>query len=142
MRKIILLIVFVFAFIRPVSALDVSIPEAPDAAEEYMPEDTESFGDGVWYLFKLVIGKIHPEIVEASGICLSVVRGDKSLCIGFGSIGFTSPALQFIGNMCFHLAAADTAHRYRAEKNIADQYGDTFHSLAQTNLSESRNEAT
>lgn len=73
MRKIILLIVFAFAFIRPVSALDVSIPEAPDVAEEYMPEDTESFGDGVWYIFKLVIGKIHPEIVEASGICLSVV---------------------------------------------------------------------
>lgn len=73
MRKIVLLILLFFVFIRPVSALDVTIPEAPDSAEEYMPEDTESFGEGVWYILKLAIGKIHPEIGEASGICLSIV---------------------------------------------------------------------
>lgn len=73
MKKLTILILLSFLLIRPVSALEMAPPEAPDSAEEYMPEDTQSFGDGVWYILKLVVKKVNPELAEASGICLSVM---------------------------------------------------------------------
>ena len=38
-----------------------------------MPEDTESFSEGLWYILKTGISKIRPDITEASGICLALI---------------------------------------------------------------------
>ena len=57
----------------PVSATDFSPPSVPDAGEEYMPPDTESFSEGLWYIIKSAIEKLNPSIVQAAGICLSLI---------------------------------------------------------------------
>lgn len=73
MRKVLFLVILTFLFITPVSAMEFTAPTAPDGALEYMPQDTESFGQGLWYVLKSALGNLMPEIAEAAGTCLSVM---------------------------------------------------------------------
>lgn len=73
MRKILLTIVLFSAFVIPVSAMEFSAPTVPDVGEKYMPEDTESFGEGVWYIFKSAVSAVQPELAQSGKICLSLI---------------------------------------------------------------------
>ena len=73
MRKILLLIILIFTFIMPVSAMEFTAPSAPDEALEYMPENTESFGEGLWFVVKSAVSNLMPAVAEAAGTCLSVM---------------------------------------------------------------------
>lgn len=73
MRRIILLILIAGFLIFPVKAMEFAAPNVPEDAEEFMPEDTESFSEGLWYVIKTAITKLQPSIAEAAGICLSLI---------------------------------------------------------------------
>lgn len=73
MRKLILLIFIIASLVTPVCAMEFTAPEAPESAQEYMPEDTESFAEGLWYVIKSAIAKLQPSIAEAAGICLALI---------------------------------------------------------------------
>lgn len=73
MKRLLMLIVIIALFAIPVSAVDFTAPEAPDSAQVYMPPDTESFGEGLWYVFKTALAELQPRFAEASGICLSLI---------------------------------------------------------------------
>lgn len=73
MRKILIIIAILHLLVLPVSALELSPPEAPNTAEEFMPPDTESFSEGLWYICKLALNKLHPALVEAAAVCLSAL---------------------------------------------------------------------
>ncbi len=69
-----LILIAVFLFLAvPVSAMEFTAPVAPEDAQKFMPEDTESFGEGLWYIIKNAMGTVGPEIAEASAICLSLI---------------------------------------------------------------------
>ncbi len=72
MRRLILMMTMVVMFTISVSALETEPPKVPDAGEAYMPEDTESFGEGLWYVIRVAIKNFLPEIYQASGACLAV----------------------------------------------------------------------
>ena len=48
-------------------------PAVPQSGEYYMPPDTESFSEGLWYIIKTAVRAIHPEIAEASGVCMALI---------------------------------------------------------------------
>ncbi len=73
MKRIILLIFIVIFVATPVSAMEFTAPEAPDSAQVYMPEDTQSFSEGLWYVIKMAISKLQPSLTEAAGVCLSLI---------------------------------------------------------------------
>ena len=73
MRRIILLIFIAFMVATPVSAMEFTPPEAPDGAQVYMPEDNQTFSEGLWYVIKTAISKLQPSLTEASGVCLSLI---------------------------------------------------------------------
>ena len=73
MRKWILLIVFAHILILPVSALDICAPEVPASGSVYMPEETESFGQGLWKIVKAALEDLQPSLVQGAGVCLSVL---------------------------------------------------------------------
>ena len=72
MRKLLLLIILLTYITVPVSAMDFSAPSAPDGAQEYMPENTDSFAQGLLYVIKSAVAKLQPSIAEAAGVCLSL----------------------------------------------------------------------
>lgn len=73
MRRIIFLILIAGLLITPVKAMEFTAPNVPEGAEEFMPEDTESFSEGLWYVIKTAISKLQPSITQAAQICLSLI---------------------------------------------------------------------
>ena len=80
MRKFILCILFVFLFIIPVSAAEITAPEVPEAGAELMPE-SESFGEGLWEMVRKAVAKIRPDLAEASRVSLSVIAAVMMVAI-------------------------------------------------------------
>lgn len=73
MKRIIIFLTILFLLMMPVYGAEITPPEVPQAGEEYMPPDTESFSEGLWYIIKTAIEKVNPSITEAAGVCLSII---------------------------------------------------------------------
>ncbi len=73
MKRIIIFILIITIILpMPVRAMEFEPPLATDSSEDYMPDDTESFTEGVWYIMKRAVKDILPEIYETAGRCLAV----------------------------------------------------------------------
>ncbi len=73
MRKLISVMVILMILAIPVNAAEFTAPTVPQSGEEYMPDDTESFSEGLWYIIKAAIGKLQPELAEAARVCCSLL---------------------------------------------------------------------
>lgn len=73
MRKIVLFLILVILLATPVSALDITAPEAPESAQALIPSNRESFGQGLLEVLRDALGYFRPDLKEASGVCLGVV---------------------------------------------------------------------
>lgn len=73
MRKLIIWLVLICCVVIPVSALEFHAPTAPEQANQYMPEDTESFSEGLFYIIRSAISAARPSLSEASGICIRLI---------------------------------------------------------------------
>jgi stage III sporulation protein AE len=72
MKKLCIVLLAVIIMAVPASALDIEPPDVPDSGEYYMPPETESFGEGLWYVITMGVKEFLPEIYQAAGGCLSV----------------------------------------------------------------------
>lgn len=54
------------------TAINYSPPEVPQQAKRFFPENTESFADGLWEMFKKTISFINPNLAQAANICVCV----------------------------------------------------------------------
>ena len=65
------LIVFLIlsVVVVPASALEIEAPAPPGEALKWMPEDTNTFADGLTDLIRRVTGALGPDIREASRLC-------------------------------------------------------------------------
>lgn len=70
--KAALLIIIMFHLVLPASAAEITAPVVPQSGAQYMPPETESFGEALWRMVKDAASQIQPDLNEASKICLSV----------------------------------------------------------------------
>lgn len=80
MRKTIMLFVVVLLLTVPVNAMDFSAPDAPQSAQEYMPDSTDSFGEGLLFVIRAAIKTLQPSLAEACRVCISLIA--VSLLVG------------------------------------------------------------
>lgn len=73
MRKLILTVVLLLSVIQPASALEITAPEVPQSAEEFMPDTAETFGQGLLEILQDAVMLLRPDIREASSVCLGVI---------------------------------------------------------------------
>ena len=73
MKKFTLILFALILSVIPVNALEYNAPEPPDSAQLYMPDDSESFASGVWFILKAAIKELQPNFYEAGRICLSLI---------------------------------------------------------------------
>lgn len=75
MKIILFVLVLSFVFAMPITAQATAYtaPEAPRQAQKYMPEDTESFSEGLWSILKEGIAAIQPSFAEGATICLALI---------------------------------------------------------------------
>ena len=72
MKRLIYIGLLLFIFAVPVSASEITAPTVPESAEEYMPAETESFSEGLWYVIKAGLKEVLPEFTEVMGICMQL----------------------------------------------------------------------
>lgn len=80
MRRAAVLICVIFLLAVPVDAMEFSAPTVPKEAQRYMPDDSENFGEGLRYVIQSAVDVVLPSMVEASGICVSLIAA--SVLIG------------------------------------------------------------
>lgn len=73
MKRLLILIALALAMVMPVSALEITAPTVPGSAADVMPDEPETFAEGLWDLIKAVTARVQPALAETSGLCLSVV---------------------------------------------------------------------
>ena len=73
MKRIFALLLIVAALAVPVSAMEFTAPTAPQRVEDLMPVETESFGQGLMKILSGAFSGLHPDIVDAARICVSLV---------------------------------------------------------------------
>jgi len=72
MRKLMTLILITGLLSFKVHAAEFSPPSAPVEIEQYMPDESVSFGNDLWYIIKSVLREIAPDFSDAMTVCASV----------------------------------------------------------------------
>ena len=73
MMKFLLGIFLVISLSVPVCAEELIAPEVPNQVSRIMPQETESFGKGLWELFQNSITLLQPELEEAMHVSSCVI---------------------------------------------------------------------
>ena len=58
MKKIIIYFLIVIFLTLPVFATEYTAPAVPEGAKNYMPEENETFAQGLWYIFKKAVSDL------------------------------------------------------------------------------------
>lgn len=73
MKRLLILILLLSCLVMPVQAMEFDPPEVPDSGELYMPDDTQSFGQALWYILRQGMQQLAPEMTQAFSVCLSII---------------------------------------------------------------------
>lgn len=68
-----MIIALIMLLVIPVGAIEITAPAAPDAVQDLMPAEKESFAQGLLTVLKASLSNVAPDLYAASGCCLSVI---------------------------------------------------------------------
>ena len=85
MRQFLILVVVFFLLPVHAFAAEYTVPEPEGLGEVYIPEETESFGQGLWKIVTKAIEKLQPAIASAGRMCVGILIAVVILS-GAGSI--------------------------------------------------------
>lgn len=86
-RRVLIFVFLVILLSLPVRAMEFSAPAPPEEAAEYLPEEADSFGEGLLHVLSAAVETIHPALHEGARCCL------RALC----AVLLTAVAGQFSG---------------------------------------------
>ena len=73
MKKFVLLLIVLSLLVMPVRAMEFTAPAAPEAAEEYLPGESKSFGKDLWSVVRSAIYELQPSLTECIGVCVCLI---------------------------------------------------------------------
>ncbi|MEE1036175.1 MAG: hypothetical protein U0L15_03590 [Oscillospiraceae bacterium] len=94
--KLIIFVVILSFCVMPVTAVDISAPTVPEAGEEYMPQST-NFAEGLQELLRSALGRVRPDLAEASKVCLSLIAAVFMVSILQSFSGMAKTTTEFAG---------------------------------------------
>lgn len=81
----------------PVSAAEFSAPEVPKAAEALMPNNTDSFSEGLLQLIKKAVASVRPDLTEAAASGSAVMAVSLAVSLLTGIQGSSSVTARLAG---------------------------------------------
>lgn len=96
--------------VMPVFATEYTAPQAPEAAEPYMPPEQENFAQGLWYIIKTALSDINPELAKAGKICLSVILVVLAMSVLQSMTEFPANAIQLTGAVLIGILLLEPAN--------------------------------
>ncbi len=73
MKKLVWILLLFFLLAIPVRATEITPPEPPDHVLDLLPEDRDSFSEGLWYVIKSSVALLRPDIAQGCLTCLSLL---------------------------------------------------------------------
>lgn len=95
-----MVLVLIFAFALPVSAQDYTAPEPPADAELLLPQDRDTFGEGLLYVIRSAFLTLQPGLWRSAGTSLSVIAAALLLSVLQNSSQSASDAVRTAGVIC------------------------------------------
>lgn len=111
MKKCVIVLLFLFFVATPVSAETFTVPEEPDHVTSLLPDDRDSFAEGLWYVIRSGFGALQPQIAEAGKVALSVIGAAllaSTLKTWEGKSGQTVQLVTVVGIACLLLSPTNT----------------------------------
>lgn len=99
MRYVLMMLALIAMLSVPVSAMDFTAPSAPSDAQELMPAETESFGQGLWEILKSAVVNLTPELATAAGTCLALIAVVMLASILNGMPGSSKSVISFVSTL-------------------------------------------
>lgn len=81
MKHLIFIILILFLLPVTVHAVEFQAPPVPESGKEFMPNDTESFGEGLWSIVQDSIAALRPTAAEAGKVCISIIAAVILCCV-------------------------------------------------------------
>lgn len=94
MKRGVIVLAVIFLLAIPAHGMEFAAPEAPEEALEYLPEDTENFGEGLWHIIRSGIAAVKPEIAEASGVCICLIAASLMTGVLIEIAGNVKPTVE------------------------------------------------
>lgn len=79
--------------------MDYTAPTAPDEAQIYMPENTESFSEGLWHVLSSALETLDPEFMEALGICTKLIAVTLLVTLVANLHGSAAKSAELVGTL-------------------------------------------
>ena len=99
MRRIVLIFILCALLCVPVHALDLTAPEVPSSGAEFMPENTQSFGEAVLEILSDALGYFRPDLQEAVQSCFAVLTAVLILSLLFYFPGHRQGVTELAGTL-------------------------------------------
>lgn len=55
------------------TAMDLTAPTVPDSGSKYMPQEVDSFSEGLLLILKEALAELHPDLSSAASVCFRVL---------------------------------------------------------------------
>lgn len=81
MRKVWILIYLLLVLAVPANALELTAPSVPSAGADYMPSQTQDFGEAVMEILGDAVSYFRPDLREAAVSCLGVLAGCMAIAL-------------------------------------------------------------
>lgn len=100
MKKLIISIIVISIFVQPVFATEILPPTAPPEAQEFLPDNTTTFGEDVLYIIRKAINAFLPSLAEAANACVTVLVICIFISMLNGFNGLSARAVELVGALC------------------------------------------
>lgn len=95
-KKGLIVLCLIFLCAVPVSAEDYTAPDEPSHVSPLLPEDRDSFGEGLVYVFKTALGYLQPSLIEAAGTSFSLIGAVMLISLVKSQEGKQKEVIQFV----------------------------------------------
>lgn len=97
MKKLVVLSILILGLWIPVSAQDYSVPPAPDGAADLLPDDRDTFAEGLWYVITSAFSVVQPQLLESGKVALRVIGTTMLISILKNREGTGKEAASLVG---------------------------------------------
>ena len=110
MKKLILIIILLILSAVPARAVEIEAPEVPETAQEYMQDDPDTFGEGLWYVAKQAIKHFQPSLAEAAHIAVTIIAVILLSSILRNFSGSSKYVVDLVATLCISTALISSAN--------------------------------
>ena len=103
MKKALVLVIIFCILPLSANAAEFSAPSPPSEAEKYMPVESGSFAEDLWYVISASLSELYPHIKDAANICIALVSATLLISVLQSFSGIARQSVDLVGTLAVSL---------------------------------------